>query len=121
MTSLCAERDRLELACGPSAASDAVAADRCRQYARALRSATLQSGLRWLAGTAYALVIGPIAARRRAGRQRARGRDELLQLGDRLLDDVGLTRLDVERATGRARDRGDGRTRRWLDDDRVNR
>lgn len=81
-------------------AHDPVIVDRYVRLGRTLRAAYFHDALVSLGRTLWRLVHAPLAGLRRE-RRRREAHEELLRLDDHLLSDVGLTRLDVFRYTGR--------------------
>ena len=88
MTDFCAQRDR---ALWPPVEPADIKRHETR--GRAIRSASAHAAVRRL--------VEPLVDGLQAWRRRRREHDELLRLDEHMLHDIGLTRADVARITGR--------------------
>ena len=125
MTADCIKQHQLQSPCGPAAASHVAVAERCSEHVRALHPATLRAALRRFATGLSAVLVEPISKGVRERRDRV-SRQQLLELDDRLLDDIGLTREDVRSLTGtdprrQQKNIGGGIGLEWLHDIHLDR
>lgn len=100
MTTYSAAQHPANLPCGPTAARDSAAAERCGEYVRSLRSAALGHGIARATRGLAAWLLAPAVGRARGWSRNVGQRAELAGLDDRMLADIGLSRDDARRLTG---------------------
>lgn len=125
MTTWCANQERGLRTTPPRVTADPEAVRRAIRRGDGLRAVTWHAAVRRLARALGGLAAWPFR-RLRARRHRRRLQDELLALDDRMLEDIGLTRLDALRAGARgpgahASRTGDVQTMHWSRDTHLHR